>query len=137
MIPVGDNVRSRSAPIATWLLILVNCGVGGPNPPIPTVGASGAISGVLGAYILTYPRARITVVVPIFLFFPMFDVPAVVMLGMWFLSQFTNGVASLADTAQTMGGVAWWAHIAGFAAGVVMTPFFRRRSYKPPWPISY
>jgi membrane associated rhomboid family serine protease len=93
---------------------------------IPTVGASGAISGVMGAFIVLFPRARVTTLIPaLFLFFTI-RIPAVLMLGYWFLIQFFSGVASLG--AANQGGVAWWAHIGGFLIGALFV-VGRRRQY--------
>jgi membrane associated rhomboid family serine protease len=102
--------------------ILVN-----PSSRLPTVGASGAIAGVLGAYFILYPRARVLVwFPPIFLF----HVPAWLMLGYWFLVQFFSGtVTVIAETAQ-QGGVAFWAHIGGFAAGVILIKVFPERPHR-------
>jgi membrane associated rhomboid family serine protease len=100
--------------------ILVN-----PNSMIPTVGASGAIAGVMGGYFILYPKARVLVwFPPIFLF----HVPAWVMLGYWFVVQFLMGAASsIAVTSQTSGGIAFWAHVGGFVVGVLMIKVFRER----------
>ncbi len=137
----GDNVEDAMGALRYIVFYLV-CGVAAalaqvavaPGSPVPNVGASGAISGVLGAYIVMYPRARVTVVIPLFLLFPIVDIPAWIMLGVWFLIQFGSGLASLAATGQT-GGVAFFAHIGGFIAGVILVNFFRRRA--PRWPIAY
>jgi len=92
---------------------------------VPAVGASGAISGVMGAYIVLFPGARVVTLVPlVFLFFTV-QLPAVVILGYWFLIQFLSGLGSLG--AQTTGGVAFWAHIGGFVLGVVLVVGSRRR----------
>ena len=98
------------------------------------VGASGAIAGVLGAYFLLYPRARITIVVPIFIFFYMVDIPAFIFLGFWFLIQFISGYASMfAEQGAATGGVAWWAHVGGFGAGVLLVHFFRQEKLCQPY----
>ncbi|MEX1138884.1 MAG: rhomboid family intramembrane serine protease [Bacteroidota bacterium] len=94
---------------------------------IPTVGASGAISGVLGAYLLMFPKARVVTVIPIFFFIQLAELPALVVLGFWFVIQFFSGVISLGNETAGMGGVAWWAHIGGFLAGVVLVIPFRKR----------
>lgn len=88
---------------------------------IPTVGASGAIAGVLGAYLVLYPQARVITLVPIFYFIRIIEVPALIYLGFWFVSQLFNGVFALAyaDVFQG-GGVAWWAHIGGFVFGLAI-----------------
>jgi rhomboid family protein len=92
---------------------------------VPTVGASGAISGVMGAFIILFPRARVTTLIPaLFLFFTV-RIPAVLMLGYWFLLQFFSGIASIGMANQ--GGVAWWAHIGGFLLGALIVFVLRRR----------
>lgn len=95
-----------------------------PDVTVPTVGASGAIAGVLGAYMLLYPGARIVTFVPIF-FLPWFvEVPAIAYLGLWFVMQFLSGTMELAAAESAGGGVAWWAHAGGFVAGMVLLPLF-------------
>jgi membrane associated rhomboid family serine protease len=92
---------------------------------VPSLGASGAIAGVMGAYILKFPQAKIVTVVPLGFFFPLFRIPAVYFLGFWFLEQALNGVTSLEVTASVgmeSGGVAYWAHAGGFIAGAVLAP---------------
>ena len=95
----------------------------------PVIGASGAIAGVLGAYLVLYPRATISAILPIFILFLIpFRVPAVLLIGFWFLLQVFSGVASITST-DVVGGTAWFAHIGGFVAGVLLVRFFvlRRR----------
>jgi len=87
---------------------------------VPTIGASGAIAGVLGAYFVCYPGARITTLIPLFIFFWTVQVPALLLLGYWFLIQFVAGYQMLAIQSATAGGVAWWAHIGGFACGALL-----------------
>jgi membrane associated rhomboid family serine protease len=91
--------------------------VSGPNSTLPTVGASGAIAGVMGGYFLLYPHSRVLTAVPIFVFIQIIVVPAPLFLGVWFLLQFFQGSFSV-DGMET-GGVAWWAHVGGFVAGVL------------------
>lgn len=98
----------------------------GPASTIPLIGASGAIAGVMGAYFVMYPRSRVLVLIPIIFFFDVIEVPAVLFLGFWFLLQVVGGIGRLAGPAAT-GGVAFWAHLGGFIAGVVIVPLFRRR----------
>jgi len=128
----GDNVEDRMGPLRFTLFYLA-CGlVAGivhsltnPNSVIPTVGASGAIAGVLGAYFLLYPNAYVIVMIPI-LFYPLFvEVPAFVYLLIWALTQVYSGTLALAGPSD-VGGVAWWAHIGGFLAGVVLHRLFLR-----------
>ncbi len=91
---------------------------------VPAIGASGAIAGVLGAYLVLFPRATVSAILPIFiLFWIPFRVPAVLLIGFWFLLQVFSGVASLAS-ADVTGGTAWFAHIGGFVAGIVLVRFF-------------
>jgi membrane associated rhomboid family serine protease len=118
----GDNVEDYFGHFPYLLFYLV-CGIGSGlthiifnfHSPLPALGASGAISGVMGAYILLYPRARVLTLVFVF-FIP---IPAFIILGYWFLLQFLAGVSSVGAAAT--GGVAWWAHIGGFLLGMVIT----------------
>jgi hypothetical protein len=123
----GDNIEDRLGHVG-FLLFYLAGGVAAsffhvftnPDSLVPTVGASGAIAGVLGAYLVCFPRARVTTFVPIF-FLPMFfDFPAVFVLGFWFVVQLFSGAASLGVPTQVSGGVAWWAHIGGFVTGMVL-----------------
>jgi membrane associated rhomboid family serine protease len=124
----GDNVEDFFGHIP-YLFFYVVCGIGSGllhvlfnlHSTIPAVGASGAISGVMGAYILLYPRARILTLVFIF---PL-PVPAVIFLGLWYVMQFLSGIDALGRGAS--GGVAWWAHIGGFLLGMFLTTLVRRR----------
>jgi membrane associated rhomboid family serine protease len=104
-----------------------------PNSTLPTVGASGAIAGVMGAYFFLFPHSRIIVLIPIFFFPFFFELPAVTYLGFWALSQVFSGTLALAD-ARDVGGVAWWAHVGGFATGIALQLFFVRRgsAYRRP-----
>lgn len=127
----GDNVEDRMGP-ARYLVFYLLCGLAAglthyvtdPTSPVPTVGASGAIAGVLGAYFLMFPLARVLTLVPV-LFIPfVIEVPAVVYLGIWFASQVFSGTLSLASQ-EHVEGVAWWAHVGGFAAGAALLPLFK------------
>jgi membrane associated rhomboid family serine protease len=119
----GDNVEGALGHVR-YLVFYLACGLAASlthfalnsSSPMPTVGASGAIAGVLGAYFLLFPRARIVTLVPIFYFLQIIEIPAFVFLGFWFLLQFLSGSAALFSS-QTSGGIAWWAHIGGFVAG--------------------
>jgi membrane associated rhomboid family serine protease len=128
----GDNVEDRMGPLRFTLFYLI-CGlVAGvvhsltnPNSVVPTVGASGAIAGVMGAYFVLFPYARVVVLVPI-LFYPLFfEVPAVTFLLFWALSQAFSGALALVGPGGVE-GVAWWAHVGGFTAGLVLHPLFVR-----------
>jgi len=96
----------------------------GPASRIPAIGASGAIAGVLGAYLVFFPRAKVDTLV----YNRIVPLPAIVVLGFWFLLQFLQGAAALSPEAAQAGGVAWWAHIGGFAAGFVIGVLFRGRA---------
>jgi membrane associated rhomboid family serine protease len=133
----GDNVEDRMGP-GRFLTFYLLCGFAAgathmltnPDSTVPSVGASGAIAGVLGAYFLLYPMARVLVLLPI-LFLPFFfEVPAVVFLGVWFFIQLFSGTLALAGPEQ-VGGIAWWAHIGGFVAGMLMRGLFVRRRIRP------
>jgi membrane associated rhomboid family serine protease len=102
---------------------------------VPMIGASGAIAGIMGAYFVLYPRAKVTTVVPIFVFIRVVEIPAFFFLGFWFLLQAFQGYGSLLQTAagvRDAGGVAWWAHAGGFVAGFVFIFFFRQSARKRP-----
>jgi membrane associated rhomboid family serine protease len=107
-----------------------------PASRVPTIGASGAIAGILGAYFVTFPAARITTLIPLFFFFWKVELPALFLLGYWFLLQFFAGFQMLAIQTATGGGVAWWGHVGGFAAGVllalILPPRTRRRVIEGP-----
>ncbi len=131
----GDNVEDRMGTgryVTFYLLVGVLAGIShayfaaGSN--VPTVGASGAIAGVLGAYLLLFPRGRVLTLIPLF-FLPWFvEIPAFIYLGVWFFSQLSSGLLSLGDLGATQfSGIAWWAHIGGFVAGMVFVQAFRRR----------
>ena len=91
---------------------------------VPGIGASGAIAGVMGAYLVMFPRARIAVFMPLFFFLGAPYIPAAALIGIWFLMQLFTGVASLGQAAGDS-GVAWWAHVGGFLAGVLLVNLFR------------
>jgi membrane associated rhomboid family serine protease len=129
----GDNVEDRMGPVRFFIFYLL-CGIAAgvvhwfvnPNSTVPAVGASGAIAGVMGAYFFLFPTARVIVFVPV-LFLPFFfELPAVTYLGFWALSQVFSGTLALAGP-ENVGGVAWWAHVGGFLAGVVLHFWFVRK----------
>jgi membrane associated rhomboid family serine protease len=117
-----------------YLIFYFICGVGAGvahiifnwGSKIPTVGASGAISGIMGAFIVLFPRSRVTTLIPaLFLFFRV-RIPAILMLGYWFFLQLFSGVASVALSNE--GGVAWWAHVGGFLLGAFLVVGQRKRA---------
>lgn len=119
----GDNVEDALGHVR-YLVFYLGCGIAAsmaqlivhPGSRIPTIGASGAIAGVMGAYFLLYPHSKVLTLIPIFFFFQVFEIPAVIFLGLWFLIQFFLGSFSIAG-ASGSAGVAFWAHIGGFAVG--------------------
>jgi membrane associated rhomboid family serine protease len=124
----GDNVEDFYGHVGYLFFYLV-CGVGSGlmhvlfnfNSNVPALGASGAISGVMGAYAVLYPGSRVLTLVFIFLV----PIPAIVILGYWFVLQFLSAVTSYGAVAS--GGVAWWAHVGGFVLGILITILIRRR----------
>ncbi len=109
--------------------------MGNIHSTVPELGASGAIAGVMGAYVVMFPRARILTLIPIF-FLPLFvELSAFFFLGYWFILQLFSGTLSLTYH-NSQGGVAWWAHVGGFIAGIVFMPFFRKkeRRYRKSYP---
>jgi membrane associated rhomboid family serine protease len=133
----GDNVEDRFGH-AGFVAFYVVCGLAAslahlalnPASTAPTIGASGAIAGVMGAYMVLYPRAQVLALIPIFVIFYTFVVPAPVFLGIWFLMQFFSGVG---EASQASGaGVAWWAHVGGFVAGAAIALVMRNGPLRPP-----
>lgn len=128
----GDNIEDRLGHLRYLLFYLV-CGVGAGlahtlfnlNSRLPAVGASGAISGILGAYLVLFPGARVLTLVPLLVFYFTVELPAVILLGYWFLIQAAQGFFALG--ARSAGGVAWWAHIGGFVLGFLLARRFPRR----------
>ncbi len=133
----GDNVEGRLGH-AGFLAFYVGCGLCAsglqfalsPASRVPVIGASGAIAGVLGAYAACWPGARVVTLVPVFFIVTFVDLPALLVLGMWFLAQLLEGSASLGAEVST-GGVAYWAHIGGFAAGIGLVLAWPRRRPRP------
>ena len=125
---------------AKFLLFYLACGVASglvqvlfhAGSHVPTVGASGAIAGVMGAYLIKFPRARILTLVFLFVFITRVEVPALFFLPYWFLTQVFSGVGSVAYSPLTEGGTAWWAHIGGFIAGILLvTVMGTNKPYAP------
>ena len=130
----GNNIED-SVGHFKFLVFYLLCGIAAaaaqvaiaPDSTVPMIGASGAVSGVLGAYLLLFPRARVLVLFPIFIFWRVFQVPAVLMLIFWFGMQLLSGWATLGSKE---GGVAFWAHVGGFVAGLVLILPFKRRGVR-------
>lgn len=129
----GDNVEARLGSIR-YLIFYLLSGVAAAllqtyilaNSGVPMIGASGAIAGVLGAYLILYPRSRIASLVPILFIFTIVEIPAVIFLVFWFISQVYAGLFAMQGASAS--GVAWWAHIGGFVFGVLAVSFFAGRT---------
>jgi membrane associated rhomboid family serine protease len=136
----GDNVERRLGSLL-YIAFYLLCGLvasaaqvaTAPDSVIPSLGASGAISGVLAAYLVYFPQNRVRVLVG---FRFVTEVPALLMIGLWALIQFISGIGSIAVTDQTSGGVAYWAHIGGFVAGLVLAFLLRAFGRGPTRPFA-
>lgn len=125
----GDNIEDRLGHLG-YLVFYLLSGIGAamtqiffdPASTVPLIGASGAIAGVLGAYFLLYPRARVLTLIPLVVFFPLVELPAFIFLGFWIVLQFLQ--AALSTSTDAAGGVAWWAHAGGFVVGAILLPLF-------------
>src|SRR2546425_11213222 len=139
----GDNVEDRMGHLP-YLVFYLFCGIiagiaqvaVNPGSSIPSLGASGAIAGVLAAYLVLFPMARVRTIIFIFIFFTIVTLPAVILIGLWFVLQFLDGIVALSTTQQGMGGIAYFAHVGGFLTGLVITLLFRSR-LRPPATTSY
>lgn len=134
----GDNIEDRMGHVGYLLFYLAGALAAGVlhtltnfGSSVPTVGASGAIAAILGAYLILYPRARIMTLIPIVFLFPIVHIPAPVYLVFWFISQLFNGAAMIVANTYQQGGVAWWAHIGGFIFGAAAALLFLRRRTPP------
>jgi len=131
----GDNVEGTLKPIGFLLLFLV-AGIAGnllqyaimPTSSVPTLGASGAIAGILGCYYILFPHARVKTLVFLFIFVTVLDISAPIMLGYWFILQLISGAGSLSQVYSSQGGVAFFAHIAGFVIGLLVGKIVKRIS---------
>jgi membrane associated rhomboid family serine protease len=140
----GDNVEDRMGPGRYLLFYLLVGTVAGlthayfvSNSQLPTVGASGAIAGILGAYLVLFPRGRVLTLIPLFIIPWFIEIPAFVYLGFWFLSQLSSGLMSLGQLgAGNFSGIAWWAHVGGFVAGLLLVRAFVRRQRRS-WPVEF
>jgi membrane associated rhomboid family serine protease len=138
----GNNVEDRlGRPL--FLLFYLAGGIAAaltqvaidPTSTLPVIGASGAIAATLGAYIVLFPRARILSLVFLGFFYQLIEVPALLVLGFWFVLQLIDGIASLGLSSATEGGVAFFAHIGGFVAGLLIALAIRARRPRPPRPV--
>ncbi|MEK7397559.1 MAG: rhomboid family intramembrane serine protease [Candidatus Poribacteria bacterium] len=133
----GDNVEDRMGHVK-FLFFYILCGLIAvlvhaflnSQSGVPTVGASGATAGVMGAYFILYPRAKIWTLIPILFFVQFVEIPAFVFLGFWILIQFFVGAFSM-SMGSLSGGVAWWAHVGGFVAGILLVFIFRKKRIMP------
>lgn len=123
----GNNIEDRFGPLG-FTAFYLTCGVAAtlaqmlvaPESALPMLGASGAVAGVLGAYILLFPGASVVTIIPVFVFIEVARVPAYLVIGFWFVLQLGSGLATLGSGASAVGGVAWFAHIGGFVTGLVL-----------------
>lgn len=130
----GDNVEDILGH-GKYLLFYLICGVAAgvvhvlfnAGSRMPTIGASGAIAGIMGAYLAKFPRSRILMLVPIIIFFTTFELPAVFVLIYWFLLQIFSGVGEIGYSSASQGGVAWFAHVGGFLTGYLLIRVFKTR----------
>ena len=137
----GDNVEDRVGHgrfIVFYLLCGIAAGLGqiamDPSSRLPTIGASGAIAGVMGAYFVLYPNSRVLTLVFIFFYYEIFELPAIVLLGFWFLIQlFSAGAIAVTANSSGGGGVAFMAHIAGFIFGMIAVFVFKKRQTQMEW----
>jgi len=129
----GDNIEDYLGHFP-YLVFYLFCGFAGAiahiflnaGSRVPSVGASGAIAGIMGAYLVLYPKAKVLTIVPLIIFFTFWWLPAWIVLGYWFLIQFVSGATSIAYSSQTSGGVAFWAHVGGFLAGGLLIKLLPR-----------
>jgi len=135
----GDNVEDRLGH-AGYIVFYLLCGIiaafgqiaADPNSTLPTIGASGAIAGVMGAYFVLYPKSQVLTLVPLILWWQIFELPAIALLGFWFLMQlFSAGEIAVTASSHGGGGVAFMAHVAGFVFGGVSMLVLRRQPTRP------
>ena len=136
----GDNVEDRMGHFR-FLIFYLLCGIVAalgqifidPTSTLPTIGASGAIAGVMGAYFVLYPQSRVLTLIPLIIFWEIVELPAIFLLGFWFLMQLFSAGAIAATANSQMGGVAFMAHVAGFVTGVAGVFVFRKREPDTRW----
>jgi membrane associated rhomboid family serine protease len=136
----GDNVEDRMGHgrfVSFYLLCGIAAALGqvaiDPASTLPTIGASGAIAGVMGAYFVLYPHSRVLTLVPLIIYFEIFEVPAILLLGFWFVMQLFSAGAIATTSATGGGGIAFMAHVAGFVAGVIGVFVFRKSRRADAW----
>jgi membrane associated rhomboid family serine protease len=136
----GDNVEDRLGH-GRFLVFYLLCGIVAalgqivmdPGSTLPMIGASGAIAGVMGAYFVLYPQSRVLTLIPLIIFWEIIELPAIMLLGFWFLMQLFSAGAIAVTASTGGGGVAFMAHIAGFVTGIIGVFAFRRRQRPEPW----
>jgi len=137
----GDNIEDRLGH-GRFIVFYFVCGIAAalghiamdPNSTLPTIGASGAIAGVMGAYFVLYPRSRVLTLVPLIVFWQIIELPAILLLGFWFVMQlFSAGAIAVTASTHGGGGVAFMAHVAGFVTGVIGVFVFRKRKQPDAW----
>ena len=137
----GDNIEDQMGH-GRFLLFYLLCGVAAafgqmalaPQSTLPMIGASGAIAGVMGAYVVLFPRSRVLTLIPLIIIWEIIEVPAIFLLGFWFVMQlFSAGTVAITANTQGGGGVAFMAHVAGFLMGVLAVFAFRRRRRPDVW----
>jgi len=141
----GDNIEDVLGRLG-YLVFYLICGIAAVlaqvlvlapfmgRTAVPTFGASGAIAGVLGAYLVLYPLNRVSVLFPVLLILIPFDLPAFVIIGWWFVQQFFYGLMTLTPSAASSGGVAFWAHVGGFLVGMILiVPFIEQARRRARW----
>jgi len=137
----GDNIEDRLGH-GRFIVFYFVCGIAAalghiamdPNSTLPTIGASGAIAGVMGAYFVLYPQSRVLTLVPLIVFWQIIELPAILLLGFWFVMQlFSAGAIAVTASTQGGGGVAFMAHVAGFVTGVIGVFVFRKRRQPDAW----
>jgi membrane associated rhomboid family serine protease len=137
----GDNVEDRVGH-GRFIVFYLFCGIAAglgqiamdPSSTLPTIGASGAIAGVMGAYFVLYPHSRVLTLVPLIFYYDIVELPAIVLLGFWFLMQlFSAGAIAVTASSHGSGGVAFMAHVAGFIVGMIAVFAFKKRQPRMEW----
>jgi membrane associated rhomboid family serine protease len=137
----GDNIEDRVGH-GRFIVFYLLCGIVAalgqvamdPESTLPTIGASGAIAGIMGAYFVLYPQSRVLTLIPLFFYFEIIELPAIFLLGFWFLMQlFSAGAIAVTASSHGQGGVAFMAHVAGFIMGAIVIFLFRKRPTPVEW----